>query len=111
MIHISIKAEFSDRPGHRTPSDGDNSGQEFLTNVLRPKFERARDSNESILVDLDGTAGYATSFLEAAFGGLSREYGKDEVLKRLQFKSEEEPYLIDEIRGYIEEAQVKPLST
>jgi hypothetical protein len=58
---------------------------------------------------LDGTAGYATSFLEAAFGGLAREFGKDTVLDCLKFKSDEEPYLIDEIKGYIKDVQKDPM--
>jgi hypothetical protein len=54
---------------------------------------------------LDDTAGYATSFLEAAFGGLAREYPIDEVLATLEFTSADEPYLPEEIREYIKEAR------
>jgi hypothetical protein len=109
MIQLSIKNDFSDRPGHRTPSDGENSGEEFLEKVLRPKFQEAQATKESILVDLDGTAGYATSFLEAAFGGLAREFGRDTVLNSLKFKSDEEPYLVDEIKSYIQAVQRDPM--
>ena len=58
-----------------------------------------------ILKALAGTAGYATSFLEAAFGGLAREYPISDVLATLEFKSDDEPYLAEEIRSYIREAR------
>jgi hypothetical protein len=60
-----------------------------------------------LLVDLDGTEGYATSFLEASFGGLARRFEPAEVLSILQLKSEDEPYLIQEIQRYISEARKK----
>lgn len=54
---------------------------------------------------MDGVAGYATSFLEAAFGGLAREFPIEEVVETINFKSDEEPYLIKEIQQYIREAR------
>jgi STAS-like domain of unknown function (DUF4325) len=56
-------------------------------------------------VDLDGTEGYATSFLEATFGGLAREFVATDILKIITLKSEDEPFLIDEVRGYIADAR------
>ena len=44
-------------------------------------------------------------FLEESFGGLSRRRDKEIILKTLQFISTEEPYLIDEIKQYINEAK------
>jgi len=41
----------------------------------------------------------------SAFGGLSRKYGFLEVVGVLDFKSDEERYLIDEIKEYIREAK------
>jgi hypothetical protein len=58
-------------------------------------------------VDLDGTMGYATSFLEEAFGGLARKHPDEEVLNHLRFCSKDEPYLIDELTQYIKEANKK----
>jgi hypothetical protein len=107
MITIRIKSDFSPTPGHRSPDDGPHSGQEFLDKVLRPRFVEALDKKEKILVDLDGTSGYGTSFLEASFGGLAREYETKDVLERFEFKSTAEPYLSEEIKGYIREARDK----
>jgi hypothetical protein len=107
MIMISIADQFSKTPGHRSPDDGPDSGEEFLANILRPAYEESCVKRAQILVDLDGTAGYATSFLEAAFGGLAREQPVEDVKKTLRFKSDDEPYLIDEIAGYIRDARNK----
>ncbi len=104
MITIKI-SEYSTTPGHRSRDDGPFSGDEFLENHLRPKFLQARETNSRITVDLDGTAGYATSFLEAAFGGLAREFPVEEVLQTIDFVSQDEPYLPTEIKDYIREAR------
>ena len=45
--------------------------------------------------------GYPTSFLEEAFGGLARIFGKSECRLRLSFISYDEPLLLDEIDEYI----------
>lgn len=100
---LSIAKDFSRTPGPRRASEGDFSGEEFLK-LLRVRFREARDAGRSLVVDLDGAAGYATSFLEAAFGGLARENDPQTVLKTLEFKSQEEPDLIEEIQGYIRDA-------
>ena len=101
---INIAEEFTTTPGPRAIDEGPFSGEEFLNDLLKPRFELAAEKNEKLLINLDGTEGYATSFLEAAFGGLTRIYGKDRVLAILDFASVEEPYLIEEIINYIQEA-------
>jgi uncharacterized protein DUF4325 len=107
MITIRIKDDFSSTPGHRSPEDGPHSGEKFLEEVLRPRYLEAVAKNEKIFVDLDGTAGYGTSFLEASFGGLAREFEIKDVLGMFDFQSAAEPYLIDEIKGYIRAARQK----
>ena len=104
LVTLSIAKSFTTTPGARNVDEGSFSGEEFLTTTLEPLFKKAEDEEFSILVDLDGTEGYATSFLEEAFGGLARKYGADKVLEHLEFKSEDEPLLIDEIKLYIREA-------
>jgi hypothetical protein len=111
MIRISVKDDFSRIPGHRSREDGPWSGEQFLDEILRPRFGEALKNNERLLIDLDGVAGYATSFLEAAFGGLAREGESSVILQITDFKSDEEPYLVDEIRQYIKEANQKNLGS
>jgi hypothetical protein len=101
MKSISIANDFSEAPGARYYEDGPFSGQEFREKILKPAFE----NNDKIKILLDGTEGYATSFLEESFGGLSRIFGKEDVLKKISFTSLEDPTLIDEIIQYIEEAK------
>lgn len=100
MHTINIAQDFTDSPGARYYEDGDFSGQEFLEKLLKPAFEE----HEKIRIILDGTEGYATSFLEESFGGLARIFNAKDVLDKLEFISEEDASLIDEIIEYIEEA-------
>lgn len=102
---LKIAEEFSDVPGPRSRKEGDYSGEEFREQLLKPKFKQAEASKEKLLVDLDGGFGYATSFLEEAFGGLARQYSPETVLEVLEFKSEDEPYLSSDIVRYIREAK------
>lgn len=106
-MRLCIATDFSVTPGPRLASEGKWSGEEFLNDHLRPRFQEACGKGEDLLVDLDGVEGYATSFLEASFGQLSRENGSKAVLDRLSFKSNDEPYLVDEIIGYIKAAKPK----
>jgi hypothetical protein len=103
-MRLSIAKEFSTTPGPRSKAEGEFSGEQFLATILIPKFTEAEAANETLLVDLDGTEGYATSFLEAAFGELTRRFGQQKVRAILQFKSEDEPFLIGEIEKYIADA-------
>jgi hypothetical protein len=104
MITINIAKEFSTTPGARYKADGPFSGEEFREKLLEKHFEDP-NSDYEITIVLDGTEGYATSFLEEAFGGLARKYGKKICLKRLRFVSTEESSLIDEITGYMQDVE------
>lgn len=104
-ITLHVKS-FSVTPGSRYKEEGTkaHSGEEFREKYLEPNFEQARRANVKLIINLDGTIGYGTSWLEEVFGGLARKVGKDKVLKTLEFISEEEPYLIDDIKQYIKDA-------
>ena len=101
---LKIAEEFSDVPGPRARNEGHYSAEEFRQELLQPRFEQAEEAGQRLLVDLDGGSGYATSFLEEAFGGLARTFTPERVLKVLEFKSEEEPYLRSDVVRYIREA-------
>jgi hypothetical protein len=104
MLSISVLRDFADTPGPRSREEGEHSGEQFLEEILLPKFEEALRTNQKLTVDLDGTEGYATSFLEASFGGLARKYDTPRVLGVVQIKSDDEPHLVEEIKKYIVEA-------
>ncbi len=107
MITINIANDFTDTPGPRYKTDGNYSGEEFREELLEPKFLRAKENNEKLMIDFDGGYGYLISFLEEAFGGLARIYGSDSVLETLEFKSDEEEALITKVKSYIINANKK----
>jgi uncharacterized protein DUF4325 len=106
-MRLSVVESFTRTPGGRYRHQGPNSGQQFREEVLAPAFEEAERNGAELVVDLDGGYGYATSFLEEAFGGLARQKGVRAVESILCFVSKEEPYLIDDLKRYIEEATRK----
>lgn len=101
---IKVSEDFSPTPGARYYEDGDDSGQEFYDKCLKIAFSSALSDNERLIIDLDGTEGYATSFLDEAFVRLVKDFSKSVVLNNIEIISEEEPDWIDEIKSYINEA-------
>ncbi len=86
MTPFSIAKDFSRAPAGRTKEDGPHSGA-----ALREIFVELLKKGP-IKVDLNGTLGYGSSFLEAAFGGLGGEH--------FDFVSDQES-LVTEIRDYL----------
>ena len=74
-IRINIAKDFSETPGVRYISQGKYTGEGFRKKKLEPLFQDKND-NRKIIIELDGTFGYPTSFSEEAFGGLARIYGE-----------------------------------
>lgn len=105
MIIINIAKDFSDTPGARFIKEGDYSGELFRKKLLEPKFEEAIEKKQKLIINLDGGYGYPTSFLEEAFGGLARIYDKKQILETIEFISQDEPILVEEIKEYINNAK------
>ena len=74
-MSINIARDYSAAPGGRYVKDGKFSGEEFREKVLGPKLKTALRSNDTVEVDLDGTYGFSSSFLDEVFGGLVRDLG------------------------------------
>lgn len=108
-LELIIAIDFSTVPGARYPEEGDFSGQEFRNDVLIPKIKEAMSNHVHLIIDLDGTAGYGTSFLEEAFGGLIRidDYSLSVLEDLFIFKSDEDIEYINEIKGYMKDADDK----
>lgn len=102
---LKVSEEFSTTPGARYYSDGEDSGEEFYDKKLKGAFEEALKENEVLTIDLDGTEGYATSFLDEAFNRLVQGFGKKAVKKHIEIISTEEPDWVEEIASYIDEAE------
>lgn len=105
IIILKIASEFSRTPGARYENEGKFSGESFRKNLLSPRLRGAIKAGKQLVVNLDGTAGYGTSFLEEAFGGLIREnISLEDIKKYLKIISSEDPSYIDEIKEYIDDA-------
>lgn len=105
-IRISILKDFSPTPGPRYIHEGKYSGELFRQDVLFPKVSEAIKNNIQFEVNLDGTAGYGTSFLEESFGGLIRIHNLSyhEITSLMTLISNEEGYLIDDVNEYLKDA-------
>lgn len=99
---INISRDFSRFPAGRLRGDGKFSAETFREDILLPQI---KDSGISrIIIELDGAAGYSSSFLEETFGGLVRAgLSKRDINNKIFFNSSDK-LLIDEINQYIDEA-------
>ena len=106
-VLLKLAEKFSRTPGPRYASEGNHSGEDFRNNVLHPAYESAVAEGNFLVVILDGTCGYGTSFLEEAFGGLIRENGIPlaTLKQNMRIVSVEEPDLLEEVSEYMEEAE------
>ena len=98
---IVVATHFSRFPAGRYLNDGPNSGERFRDEILI----KALRERSQVTVDLDGAAGYGSSFLEEAFGGLIRasSFTLDDVKQRLTIKSDDSS-LTKEIWEYMQDA-------
>jgi hypothetical protein len=108
-MKIKIAEDFSRIPGARFLSEGDFPGEVFREKVLLPKLLEAIEGGHKLDIDLDGTAGLGTSFLEESFGGLIRvdKIDYNQILKTIVLISIDDPDYKDEIMDYLKEAYEK----
>ncbi len=106
-IKLSIAKQYTRTPGPRYEKEGQFSGEKFRTELFFPLVRKAIQDDSKIIVDLDGTHGYGTSFLEEIFGGLIRinKVSFDEIKKHVAIKSNEQDYLIDDVNEYLTQAK------
>ncbi len=86
-----IIADYSEYPGPRYCSQGKSSGEEFYHSVLNSEFANALTSEKKLEIILDGTAGFASSFLDEAFGNLIYDFSIKIVKKNIEIISKQEP--------------------
>jgi hypothetical protein len=98
---ISVARDFSETPAGRHKDNGPYTGQSFREDFLVP----ALNSYDYVIVDLDGTLGYGSSFLEEAFGGLIREHSFKLALlnEKLEIKSSRRLYS-ERVKSYLKNA-------
>lgn len=97
---INIAKQFTRFPAGRFYSDGPWSGERFREELLVPALK----TSEIIEIELDGVAGYGSSFLDEAFGGLVRSHllAPVDADKRIKLHSSDES-LVNEIKSYMTE--------
>lgn len=89
--NILIIANYSEYPGPRYCIQGDSSGEEFYHSVLNTAFADVISSKKKLEVILDGTAGFASSFLDEAFGNLIFDFSMEVVGQNIIIISKQEP--------------------
>jgi hypothetical protein len=101
MSTVNIAKDFTRFPSGRFKKNGNTSGEAFRERFLESQIQKG----EIITIELDGTIGYGSSFLEEAFGGLVRKLrlAPDKIQEKINLISED-PSLIEEIKTYIEDA-------
>lgn len=67
---IVLAHDFTDAPGGRYRWQGDFSGEEFRDDVLVPALQEA----STVIIDLNNALGLPSSFLDEAFGEVTRQH-------------------------------------
>lgn len=100
-MKFSVAKDFSRFPAGRVKADGKFSGEAF-----RILFRECLVHYPEVLVDLDGTKGYGSSWLEEAFGGLVSHdvFTASDLHDCLKFTAQDTS-LITEIWAYIDSAK------
>lgn len=99
-MEYSIANSFSKYPAGRFKTDGDYSGER-----LREIIELMLRESDSVVIDITGTEGFGSSFLEEAFGGLIRDgWSLEDMEAKLEIKADDTTEFYKRlIRGYLKE--------
>ena len=101
--NIKIARDFTKAPGFRFKKQGPKSGEELREHLREPLFEDP-DDKHIITIDFNGCYGFATSFLEEAFGGLVRKTKMKNILERFRFVADDNHEVKESVIRYIKEA-------
>lgn len=102
MITINVARDFTRFPSGRYKKNGSTSGEAFRERFLEQPIQRG----DKVVVELDGTIGYGSSFLEEAFGGVVRslKVRPEQLWEKLLMLHSSDPSLVEEVRQYIFDA-------
>ena len=104
MKTLSIVDKYSEYTGLRHCDISDYSGEDFYHKVLNREFKSALEAKQKLFIVLDGVDGYASSFLDEAFGNLVFDFNLNYVKKFVEIISNQEPHWKEmiESKTYIE---------
>jgi hypothetical protein len=88
--YLKIRSEYCEYPGPRYSAQGSASGEDFYHNKLNALFADTFIQKKTLVVDLDETAGYLSSFLDEAFGNLVFDFTLEIVKPRIEIVSLQE---------------------
>lgn len=95
--------DFTEYPGPGLSRFGKFSGEEFLKTVLWPAFLHARQNNMVLYIDMDGTAGFGTSFARESILRLIEKADSESIQDELIVKSDDIKILDALIQRWIRE--------
>jgi hypothetical protein len=100
---ISVARDFSTKPFGRFVADGPFSGERFRNEFLVPALK----SRGNVLIDMDGTLGYGSSWLEESFGGLvrKRHFSAAQLHDHLNIQCLTRPSYVRRVWQFIDEAR------
>ena len=84
-LKINIAKDYSRIVLGRWKRLGPYSGEDFYEIMLLPKYNEAVKKGVLLEIELDGTKGYPSSFLDQSFGELARNMGVDKVRSVIVF--------------------------
>ena len=84
--------DFTTLPGARHRGDGDGSADEFFEDYVLPSLNPVmKDKTGQLLIDLDGTLGYASSFVSQLAVRVKNEFeSRRAVKKKIIIKSDDD---------------------
>lgn len=95
ILKIIKVADFSKLPGARHRADGDYSADEFYEDYVEAPLKEivvSKKPRNLLLIDLDGTLGYASSFVSQLAVRILEACGDKRKLKKIiNIKSDEDP--------------------
>lgn len=100
MTTYLFAKQFTRSPGGRKRVHGKHSGEEFFETVLVPRHEQ----DERTVLDLSGVRGFATSFLDGAFGEFASTFGIARFHELFEVKVDDDDELIEDIEKAMERA-------
>lgn len=82
-----IANDFYKRPSGRYKTDGKYTA-EHLREII---IDKLKSSDEKLFIDISGLSMFSSPFIDECFGGMIRNnlISKDELLKRIEFISDE----------------------
>lgn len=98
---------YSEYPGPRYIKQGPCSGEDLYIKHLNPLFTEAIEKSTKLIINLDGTAGYAASFIDEIFGNIVFDFGIELFNNHIEIISNEEPEWLDVIEDVKKQWQIK----